>query len=331
MTHNIPTGISAGSLISYLITTTHCTVNIETYKYFYGEVMKMTIEGPISLSKEKKAAQKKRWNIEEHIDYDLYHCYRPSVPSLLHLRIIHLKSETRKIHQSYQSTEKGSFSLGFPTSDADKFHERMNEYKINAMAPTQVGDIIRADGVPGKYIETIYQGPDFLHCVGIERVNISQLAPCDPNDIFCGPGYSALVSDDAEAEITFYTKVLDFYTQLDSVWNAAEGSALGVEAGTPFRFTSLYAQNAAQNYLIMLEFQGDITIDTGVQSCIPNQGLGMYTFFTSSLESVMERAAHHQIKIVSNPQEASDPILGDGLVAVLQAPSGMYIEIMQRT
>ena len=54
MTHNIPIGISAGSLISYLITTTHCTVDIETYKYFYGEVMKMTIEGPILLSKEKK-------------------------------------------------------------------------------------------------------------------------------------------------------------------------------------------------------------------------------------------------------------------------------------
>ena len=64
------------------------------------------------------------------------------------------------------------------------------------MAPMQIGDIVRADGVPGQYIETIYHDPDYLHVVGIERVDISPLAPCDPIDGFGGPEYSTLVVKD---------------------------------------------------------------------------------------------------------------------------------------
>ncbi len=329
MKHHIPQGISDGSLVGHLHTVTLCTVKMEEYRHFYGEIMQMIVDGPISQTGEEIARQKQRWQIPHDLDYELYHIYRPAVPSLLHLRVLHLKSPTPSIHQSYSSYELGSFSLGFPTSDADRFHERMEAYQVKAMAPMQVGDIIRADGVPGQYIETIYQGPDYLHCVGIERVNISQLAPCDPHSIFCGPGYSALVSRNAESEIVFYTKVLDHYTQLDAVWEASEGSALGVAAGVPFRFTSFYAQQAEQNHIIMLEFQDGNEIDTGVQSCLPNQGLGMYSFYTRSLDELMQRAAKHECKILSGPTTITDPIIGHGRVATLEAPSGMYIEIME--
>ena len=327
--YKIPTGISENAATGHLNAATLCTVDLKGYKKFYGEIMQMDMVGPIALSNDQKSSQKKFWNIPSDIDYDLYHFHRSAVPSLIQLRVLHLKTPTPSIHQSYKSYELGSFSLGFPTSDAKKFDERLRSQGIKSMAPTQVGDIVRADGVPGQYIETIYKGPDFLHCVGIERVNIPQLAPCDPNSEFCGPGYSALVVKDADREVDFFTKVLDWYTLYDQVWKTSPGSALGIPEETPYRFTGYYAQESKQNYIISLEFEKGSEIDTGVPSCLPNQGLGMYSLFVRSIDVVLQRAEEYNITVISSPSHIDDHIIGSGRACVLQSPGGLYFELFE--
>lgn len=326
---NIPHGIGEGALTGYIHTATLCTADLDTYKHFYGKVMKMNIDA-IELSEAEKNTQRSFWHIPEEIDYDLYHCYRPTVPSLIQLRIIHLKTATPQIHNSYSSYETGSFSLGFPTSDAKGMDKRMQAFGVKAMAPMQLGDIVRANGDKGHYLETIYQGPDYLHCVGIERVNYPQLAPCDPADGFGGPGYSAFVARDSDAEVAFYTDVLEHYVLFDSVWEAADEGALGVNTGTPFRFCGIYAKEAQQNHYLLLDFKDGNMIDTGVQSCIPNQGLGMYTFQTRDIEKVMNNARKKDIKVLSEIQTVSDYILGNGRACLLETPNGLYIEIFEQ-
>ncbi|WP_350288867.1 hypothetical protein [uncultured Croceitalea sp.] len=328
-TLDIPNGIGEGALTSYIHTATLCTVDLEKYRHFYGEVMKMNFD-VVSLTEAEKDAQRSFWNIPQDLDYDLYHCYRPTVPSLIQLRILHLKTATPHIHKSYSSYELGSFSLGFPTSDAKGMDKRMQEYEVKAMAPMQLGDIVRANGDKGHYLETIYQGPDYLHCVGIERVNYPQLAPCDPADGFGGPGYSAFVAKDSDAEVAFYIDVLEHYILFDSVWEAADEGALGVNPGTPFRFCGIYAPEAKQNHYLLLDFKDGNMVDTGVQSCIPNQGLGMYTFQTKDINKVMRNAKSKGVKIISEIQEVSDYILGDGMACLLETPNGLYIEIFQQ-
>ncbi|WP_350291566.1 hypothetical protein [uncultured Croceitalea sp.] len=328
-TLDIPNGIGEGALTSYIHTATLCTVDLEKYRHFYGEVMKMNFDA-VSLTEAEKAAQRSFWNIPQDLDYDLYHCYRPTVPSLIQLRILHLKTATPHIHKSYSSYELGSFSLGFPTSDAKGMDKRMQEYEVKAMAPMQLGDIVRANGDKGHYLETIYQGPDYLHCVGIERVNYPQLAPCDPADGFGGPGYSAFVAKDSDAEVAFYIDILEHYILFDSVWEAADEGALGVNPGTPFRFCGIYAPEAKQNHYLLLDFKDGNMVDTGVQSCIPNQGLGMYTFQTKDINKVMRNAKSKGVKIISEIQEVSDYILGDGMACLLETPNGLYIEIFQQ-
>lgn len=327
-TLKIPSGLNGG-LTGHIHTATLCTQDLEGYKHFYGTIMKMQFDGPIEMAENEKKAQKVFWNIPDAVEYDLYHCYRASVPSLIQLRILHLKTRTPRIHQSYKSYELGTFSLGFPTSDAKGMDKRMQEYGIQAMAPMQRGDIENPDGSKRYYLETIYQGPDYLHCVGIERVDQPQLAPCDPTDGFGGPGYSAFVAKDSDAEVAFYHKVLGHDILFDSVWEAAEDGALGVPSGTPFRFTGIYAHGSKQNHTLFLDFKDGPMIDTGVQSCVPNQGLGMWTFQTSDIEEVMRRAQAQQIQVHSKIQEVSDYILGQGKACLLQTPNGLYIELFQ--
>lgn len=326
---DIPSGISEGGLSGYIRAATLCTVDLEGYQHFYGTIMKMNFD-KVDVSDNEKTKQKTFWNIPSHIDFDLYHCYRPTVPSLIQLRIIHLKTPTPQIHKSYSSYELGSFSLGFPTADAKAMDKRMQEYNVKAMAPMQLGDIDNGDGTSRQYIETIYKGPDYLHCVGIERVDQTQLAPCDPADGFGGPGYSAFVAKDSDAEIAFYTDVLEHTILFDYVWEAAEDGPLGVDAGTPFRFCGIYAPKAKQNHFLLLDFKDGNMVDTGVQSCVPNQGLGMYSFHTSDINKIMKNAKNKGIKVLSEIQEVSDYILGDGKACLLETPNGFYIEIFQK-
>ncbi len=325
---NTPLGIGSKALTGYIHTATLCTIDLEKYKHFYGEVMKMNIDA-VDLTDEEKEMQRAFWHIPKAIDYDMYHCYRPTVPSLIQLRIIHLKTATPQIHNSYSSYETGTFSLGFPTSNAKNMDKRMKAFDVKAMAPMQLGDIVRADGQKGQYLETIYQGPDYLHCVGIERVNFPQLAPCDPADGFGGPGYSAFVAKDSDAEVAFYTDVLEHYILFDSVWEAADEGALGVNANTPFRFCGIYAPEANQNHYLLLDFKDGNMIDTGVQSCVPNQGLGMYSFQTSDIDRVMHNALKKGITVKSEIQPVSDYILGTGKACLLETPNGLYVEIFQ--
>lgn len=326
----IPTGIGEGALTGYIHTATLCTIDMEAYKYFYGDVMKMKLD-VVGLAEIEKIKQRSFWNIPQYVDYDLYHCYRPTVPSLIQLRIIHLKKPTPHIHKSYDSYEMGSFSLGFPTSDAKGMDERMKKYNVKAMADMQLGDIDNGDGTSRQYLETIYKAPDFLHCVGIERVNQEQLAPCDPNDGFGGPGYSAFVAKDSDAEVVFYTDVLGHNVIFDSVWEASKDGALGINEGAPFRFCGINAPNSKQNHFLLLEFKDGNMIDTGVQSCIPNQGLGMYTFQTRDINEVMKRAKANNIKVHSEIQHVSDYILGEGKACLLESPNGLYVELFQQS
>ena len=327
--HVIPKGIAKEALVGYIQVATFCTIDIAAYQHFYGEIMMMEVEGPLLISPQEKKAQNEFWNLADDLDYDLYHIYRPTVPSLIHLRVLHLKKETPQIHQSYSSYELGSFSLGFPTSDAKRMHERMEAHQVKSMAPMQRGDITQADGTLRYYLETIYKGPDFIHCVGIERIDYPQLAPCDPETGFGGPGYSAFVAKDSDAEISFYTEVLDHYVLFDNVWESAEGSALGIDPGIPFRFAAVYSPGAKQNHFLLLDFTKEKNIETGVQSCLPNQGLGMYTFQTRSIKKVLERAKAHNAKILSAERKINDPILGEVNACLLETPNGFYIEIIE--
>ena len=261
--NNIPHGIVNNALVGYLSMATLSTVDIDAYYHFFGKAMKMEIKGPLKLSEKEKEKQRVFWHIPATIDYDIYHVYRAAVPSLIHLRILHLKNATPHIHKSYISYELGTFSLGFPTSDAMKMDAIMKAHQVEAMAPMQKGVVVRDNGDEARYLETIYKAPDYLHAVGIERVKQPQLAPCDPKTGFGGPGYSAIVVKDADAEIAFYTKVLNHVLFLDAVWEASEGSALGIESNEPFRFTNLYAPNVKQNHILMLEFKKEKQIDVG--------------------------------------------------------------------
>ncbi len=315
-------------LCHHLHTATICSTDIDTIKRFYVDAMGMQIEGPYPITEGQRITQRKLWDIGADIDFDYYLIHRQAVPSLVKIRFLHLKTVTPHMHNSYSSRELGPFSLGFPNGDIHQMDQRVKEYGFGQMAEMQIGDVTR-DGKTYPYYETIYQGPDYLHCVGLQRGGqMDQVSPIDEKTKLGGPGYSAYVTDNSDSELKFYQDILDLEIRFDWVWEASEGSALGIEAGVPFRFVSLYAKGSNQNHLLFLDYKDGVFEPLNAAPRIPNQGLGMWSFLTSDIDKVAALANENKARIVHNPMPFDDPIFGTCQAMSLQTPSGFMIEII---
>lgn len=316
-------------LCNHLHTATICSVDIDRVKKFYVHGMGMDLEGPINLSDEQKIVQKKLWDVPEDVEYDYYHIYRKAVPSLIQVRFLHLKTSTLHIHSSYNSRELGPFSLGFPNGDIHLMDRRISDQGFGKMADMQEGEVTR-DGKTYPYYETIYKGPDYLHCVGLQRgAGMEQVSPIDEETKLGGPGYSAYVTNESDAELDFYIQVLGLEIRFDWVWEASPGSALGIKEGVPFRFVSLYAKGSNQNHLLFLDYKDGIHIANNASPKVPHQGLGMWSFETRDIGDVLKHAIEQNSTIVSEPIDYVDPITSAGRFMTLLTPSGFLIEVFE--
>jgi len=199
------------------------------------------------------------------------------------------------------------------------------------MANMQAGEVTR-DGKTYPYYETIYKGPDYLHCVGLQRGGgMDQVSPIDEATNLGGPGYSAYVTNESDAELDFYIQVLGLEIRFDWVWEASPGSALGIDEGVPFRFVSLYAKGSNQNHLLFLDYKDGIHVENNAAPKIPNQGLGMWSFETKHIEHILKKAIEQNSVIISQPVVNTDPITGKGKTMTLLTPSGFLVEIFEKT
>lgn len=332
MNDPLGTNIAVSELLcGPLHTATLCTTNLEDIRKFYVDGMGMTLDGPMKLTADQLQVQRTLWGLPYGIEYDFYHLHRPSVPSLIQIRLLHLHKSTPHIHKSYSSRELGPFSLGFPNRNQEMVHQKLIDLGIDVMAEMQEGEIPRGDGTTYRYWETIFKGPDFLHCVGIERGDgMPQLSPVDQNNDLGGPGYSAFVTNQSDKELSFYIDVLGLELRADRQWQTSPGSALGIAEGVPYRFSLVYAPGSTQNHLLFLDYQDGVFEDSGVPPRLPNQGLGMWTFQTEDLQRVQDNALKYHIEMIHGPLDYNDPIIGKATFISLRTPSGFQVEVFSQ-
>lgn len=318
-------------LCSDLYMVTLCTSDIEAIKKFYVEGMGMRLDGPFKVSKHIQDAQNVLWGIEEEVHYQYYHLHRATVPELIQIRLLVMDNDTPLIHKSYSSREIGSFSIGFPNGDQKALDTKLRGMGIKAMAPLQVDEIARPDGTTYPYLETIFKGPDNVHCVGIERGGgMPQLAPIDEESLLGGPGYSAFVTDRSDQELAFYTDVLGMELRADRYWESAEDGALGIPAGVQFRFSLVYAPGTSKNHMLFLDYQDGIFEQPSAPSRVPNRGLGMWTFETYDMDQVIKKAKEMGIEIIAENTVVTDSIIGEATFCTMLTPTGLLIELFQR-
>ncbi len=320
------------ALTQQLHTVTIATNSLDSSRRFYEQGMGLTLKGPIPMTDAQKMIQRKLWNIPESIDWQLFTFYRESVPGLVEIRLLVLDTPTPTIHQSYSPRELGAFSLGFPNTCHAKLDSNLRKLGFTSLAPLHTGVRTLRDGTKYPYTEAVYNAPDFVHGVGIERGGgMQQLSPIDLNTKIGGPGYSTqVVTNQSDTNINFYKDVLGLELRTDQVWKISSGSALGLDSGIQFRFALMYAKGAPSGHLTFLDFKDSLAIPTAVAPRLPNRGIGMWTFPTTNIARIYQNALDKKVKIIHLPVTYESPDLGKAAVMTLLAPNGFLIEVFEK-
>ncbi len=323
-----PKSNPAEALTKQLFGATICTTSLEETLLFYRDGMGLSVTGPVLLDAKTKAKERKMYDIPTDIDWQLYILDRPTVPSAIKIRLMVLNKPTPTIHQSWNSLEYGPFSLGFPNLKQAIVDSLIRQKGFGSQAAMNVYPVTAGDNSKYTVYETIFNGPDFVKGVGITRGDgMPQLSPTDPLTGMGGPGYSAMILQDSQTFIDFLVNVLGLELRADRIWTTS--GALGVPAGTQYRFALVYAKGAAHGHQLLIEFLNAKGIYTGVAMKIPNRGLGCWTFPCKNLNTVLLAAKAQNIKIIQEPTLYHSPFYGNKKAMTLVAPNGFLIELFE--
>jgi catechol 2,3-dioxygenase-like lactoylglutathione lyase family enzyme len=255
--------------------------------------------------------------------------HRLGVPGTIQIRLLVLDEKTPLVHSSYDAMEPGPFSLGFPTLDLPAWEPEIRERGFGSLNVREEYQVPRPDGSKYWIHETIFNGPDFVHAVGISRKDgMPQLGPVDAATGRGGPVYSAQSIERSDEVLAFYTDVLGLELRSDREWKSAgTKGALNVPDGTVFRFSIVYAPGATSGHLLFIDFRDAARPPTGVAPRPPHRGLVMWSFPVQSVPEIEERARSAGVPIVGGPFSYESPELGAHRAITLEAPDGFLVEL----
>jgi catechol 2,3-dioxygenase-like lactoylglutathione lyase family enzyme len=232
------------------------------------------------------------------------------------LRVMLFSRPVPAIHRSWNSLELGPFSLGFPNTRQPQLDSLIRKLGFGAQAPMNVYPVPAADGSRYTISETIFNGPDFVKGVGVMRGDgVSQLSPTGPDGLG-GPGYSAQVVADADAMLRFYVDALGLEIRSDRVWTTS--GALGVPAGTQYRFLTVYAKGASWGHILFIQYKNQ-----------SNRGIGAWTFRCRDVPEVYRRLLAAGYVVLQKPTPINSVYYGNRLVMSVLAPNGFLVELIQ--
>jgi catechol 2,3-dioxygenase-like lactoylglutathione lyase family enzyme len=313
-----------------LHTVTIATVSLQQSLLFYRDGMGLTVEGPIALTNKQIKNQRKRWKMPKNLNWDTYRFYRKGIDQSIQIQLLVLDKPMPSIHDSWNSTELGPFSMGFPNTDTIALDKKIRKVGFGALNVLESYPIPRTDGTTYQIDETIFNAPDFVHGVAITRGNgMPQLGPVDKYGMG-GPAYSAQIIENSTEHLKFYTDVLGLEIRSDREFKSAgDKGAMNLKNGTVFRFAIVYSKGAKTGHMLFVDFRNIKPIKPKAQPSLPNLGIGMWTFPVTSIDTVISNARKYGSKIISKPKKVNSPMFGKANVATLRAPNGFLIEVFE--
>lgn len=323
-----PTASGEHAEIRQLHTVTICTTDLEASLRFYRDALGLEVTGPHPLDDEHRRIQRGLWTIPEDVGWKTYLLRRADTSGAVQIRLLVLDRETPSIHRSFDSREPGPFSLGFPTDDLETWDPAIRAHGFGSLNVLEAYDVPRPDGTRYPIQETIFNGPDFVHAVGISRGDgMRQLGPLDGTGRG-GPAYSAQSVRRSDEVLRFYTDILGLELRSDRTWKSAGSrGALNVPDGTTFRFSIVYAPGAATGHLLFIDFGDAALAETGIPPRPPYRGLGMWSFPVRDVERAADRLRAAGVVIVDGPKRYTSPSLGDHRAVTVLAPNGFLVEL----
>ena len=333
-TNPLAPGATAGdALVGPLAAVTVVTSDMESCRRFYCDLM--GLESALDAIPETTREPLQRlWGLEDAGGWEHALFQQPGSPDMPFLRVIAIGGDRSAVRPGMNALLEGGLAVGFACADMEKLIATSENTGFGNVAGVTRIPLHRPDGTPYDALETHLRAPDDVYVLGIARPSdLAPICPVADGGLTGGPAYSSQVINNGQRSLDFYTEVLGYEVRRDVQLpsEGPTGGLLGVPPGSNMRFLQVFAPGAESRYLVFLDW-----FDTGLEAVAPsqppNRGMVMWSFMTSDLDAVLERAGRFGAEQLCGPEVVdARPVSGVTRRATLAAPNGFAIELVEET
>jgi catechol 2,3-dioxygenase-like lactoylglutathione lyase family enzyme len=228
----------------------------------------------------------------------------------------------------------GPLGIGFTTRGITEVHTRLQGLGVRFVSdplllnPPRAEALLGAPPGPRRY-EAFGRTADGDFVVLIERVGADTAYGTLSSD--CSePLHASFVVTNLDASLHFMREVLEHETLLaESCSGPPFDELLGAPEGASFRFAMSHRPGFVTGRAIFMEFQKRLEPMTQTPGLGP--GICRLRYDTTDLHSTLARVPGGGGSLVRGPASVEDPVLGQGLVAMVRSPFGVLVELWQTT
>lgn len=254
---------------------------------------------------------------------------RPDLPEAASVRVVAVPPSTPSSRPGYGAAYPGGLGIGFPVDGLPAREAIIEAYGFRSAAGVMAMRFPRADGSLYMVEEGIYEGPDDVLLLGVDRHELRPIGPIDAALGIGGPAYSSMIVGDADAIVPLLQDVLGYERRREFVFESrGPAGGLQVPPGTKFRFQQWFAPGATTGYLVTMDPQDGFRpapVPLGPSS----RGISMWSFVVPDLDDALARAERAGVTVLRRPAEIVLPEGGRARSLVLATPDGFPIELLE--
>ena len=224
----------------------------------------------------------------------------------------------------------GPLGIGFTTAGMRDVHARLERSGVRFISPPLLlAPATTTTGAPPgpRRHETFGRAPDGDYIVLIERLGAAM--PYGTLTTDCSePLHASFVVTNLDACSHFMREVLEHEILLEDACSGPPfAELLGMPEGLSFRFVMSHHPGFATGRTVFMEFQKRLEPMAQTPGLAP--GICRLRYDTTDLHSTLSRVPGGGGSLVRGPASVDDPVLGQGLVAMVRSPFGVLIELWQ--
>ena len=333
-TNPLAPGKSEGdTLVGPLAAATVVTSDIDNCRRFYGELMGLQ-PAVDHLPEPARDALTRLWGLENEGDWEHVLYQQPGNSDMPFLRVIGVSGDRPEVRPGMNALLEGGLAVGFACADMEKLIAESERMGYGTVAGVTRIPLHRPDGTPYDALETHLRAPDGVYVLGIARPpDLAPICPISEGTLTGGPAYSSQVINNGQRSLDFYVEVLGYEVRrdIDLPSEGPAGGLLDVPPGSNMRFLQVFAPGSESKYLVFLDWY-----DTGAGAVAPsrppNRGMVMWSFMTTDLDAVLERAGAFGAEVLRESETIDASAVGMPTTrrGMLEAPNGFAIELVEQ-
>ena len=255
---------------------------------------------------------------------------RPDVPESPRIRLVEAPEAPPARPRGLGTP--GPLGIGFTTIGIHDVHARVERLGVQFVSPplllTPVSVALPAGGPPGpRRYEAFGRTTDGDFIVLIERVGAE--TPYGNFATDCSePLHVSFIVTNLDACAHFMSEVLEHEILFEETCSGPPFDVLlGMPKDVSFRFAMPHRPGFATGRTVFLQFQKKPDAMSQTPGLAP--GICRLRYDTTDLHATLSRVPGGGGSLVRGPASIDDPVLGQGLVAMVRSPFGVLVELWQ--